>query len=479
MTRSTTQRARRRALRASRLVFPLTRLPPELQLNVVSKCDPISFHLLLQVSEHFRALYLEYPETCLRQVFNCLPVSLLSLLHTSWALHTNPEADFDIDIAIKLFANGRLAHDDNPYTLPILTDDENPFLVADGLVDLYQEVHVATDLYAQSLNAAMEAFINPGTEIKPATLSPAEHVRIASAFLLLRTFYQLQLKCSAQEDIIPTCRAFLTHLDRWEIEQLAALDEFLLNVGYGRPSEVYNCLDAKYSDWSALLKRSTYVQRYFRTLNFGVTQEETPSITPASVMQAAGPDLHGRLFQPLPLPQWAGTIDEALSRMMREDAASSHPSRTFGWTLYDCSRYRWDCRPCFVDLGMFFWDYRRLDGWGILHQPTYESMLSGFEAHLEEASRRGPMPPLRLHPCAHYSENQKAEIITRWTRSPIPCSIEEWLWQHYALDLYSQLPPTADPANNNVPSLSSNIQCKDDVEKSCFNPRGCRFHRPY
>ncbi|KAF2446915.1 hypothetical protein P171DRAFT_429861 [Karstenula rhodostoma CBS 690.94] len=357
--------------------------------------------------------------------------------------------------------------------------DNNPLLVADGLVDLYQEVHVATDLYAQSLNAAMEAFINPWTELKPITLSSAEYVRIASTLSILRIFYQLQLKCSTQEDIMPTSRAFLTHLDQWEIKQLAALDEFLLNVGYGRLSAVYHRLDAKYSDWKALSNQSTYVQRYFRTLKFSVTQEEPSSITPISIMQAVRPGLHGQAFQlPLP-PQWAGTIAEALSRMLKEDTVSRCPSRTFGWFLYDCSMYQWDWYPCFVDLGMFFWDYRRLEDWGILHQPTYDSMLSKFKAHLEGASKRGPMPLPRLHPCAHYSEKQKVEIIVRWTRSPIQCSIEEWLWQHYAVDHYSQSPLTADHSNFNVRSFNYNIQCNEDVEKSCFNPRGCKFHSPY
>ncbi|KAK7189286.1 hypothetical protein PSPO01_04873 [Paraphaeosphaeria sporulosa] len=310
----------------------------------------MSFDLLLQVSEHFRALYLEYPETCLRQVFNHLPASLLSLFHTSWALHTNIEADIDIGVAIKLFADGKVTKDDDPYTSPILIGDENPFMVAEGLVDLYQEVHVATDLYAQSLNAAMEAFINPWTEITPATLSSTEYPRIARTLLILRIFYQLQLKCSAQEDVIPTCRAFLAHIEPWEIEQLAAIDDFLLKVGSGRPSAAYHHLDVKYSDWIALSKKSTYIRRYFRALKFGLAEEGNPSITPASIMQAARPHLHGPLYQQPPLPQWTGTIDEAWSRMMKEHAASCHPSRTLGWFLYDSSRYRWDWRACFVDL---------------------------------------------------------------------------------------------------------------------------------
>ncbi|KAF9737957.1 hypothetical protein PMIN01_03240 [Paraphaeosphaeria minitans] len=308
--------------------------------------------------------------------------SLLSLLHASWALHTNTEADVDIGVAIKLFADVKAIKDNHPYISPLLIGDENPFLVAEGLVDLYQEVHVATDLYAQSLNAAMEAFVNPRTEIKPATLSITEYSRIASALLMLRIFYQLQLKCCAQEDVISTARAFLNYLEPWETQQLAACDDFLLKVGSGWPSAAYHHLDVKYSDWEALSKKSTYIRRYFRALKFDLTEEEHPSITPASIKQAVRPHLHGALYQQPPLPQWTGTIDESWSRMIREDAASCNPSRPLGWFLYESSRHRWRWRGCFFDLGMLFWDYRRLEAWGILHQPTYDSMLSDFDAHL-------------------------------------------------------------------------------------------------
>jgi hypothetical protein len=477
MARSAAQRARRRALRASRPVFPLTQLPPELQLNVLSKCDPLSFRLLLQVSERFRALYLSYPESCLRQVFDCLPASLLSLLHTSWALHVNEAADLDISIAIELFANGKVNGND-PYIAPIIVGDSDPLIVVDGLVDLYEEVHVATNLFAQSLNAAMESFINPWIVFKPIKLSSAEYARIASTLSVLRMFYILQMRCSAQEDVIPTGRAFLARLDPWEIDQLLALDEFLLRVGYERRSAVYRGLDAKYSDWKALSTGSTYVQRYFRALKFGSAQEESSSITPASITQALGSVLQGRLRHPPPDPSlWYRTIDEALSRMMVEDAASCCPSRTFGWLLYESMvRTRrlpqWDSRLCFGHLGMLFWDYDRLNRWGIIDQPTFNSMFSQLENHLQEASRYVYRSTLNLRPGAHYSEKQKAEIITRWTRSPIACSIEEWLWQHDALDRYSRLSPATG-------SFDGNIQYNMAMERSCFNPHGCKSHGPY
>lgn len=444
MARSAAQRARRRALRASRPFFPLTRLPLELQLNVLFRCDPVSFHLLLQMSGHCRALYLQYPETCLQQVFNCLPASLWSLLKTAWALHTTPEVDQDINIGIELFANGK-ATDDGDIDIRSVFNGENPLLIADGLVELYQEIHVATNLYAQSLDAAMETFVNPWTEIKMATLSPAEYCRVASTVLMLRIFYQLQLKCSHQQDAMSTYRAFLAHLDQWEIEQLAALDEFLKCVRLGTPSDAYYRLNL---DHIVLSKKSIYVQRYLQTFESGDTDESPSIISRVLFSGSARSHLRGLPYQQLPRLQTTGTIDEALTLMNAEDVASCRPSRTLGWFLHHCSnpdwsdwkRYQW-----FVDLGMFFWDHQRLENWCILHQPTYDSMFSKFEDHLSEAFERVPVLPRMPRPLHHYSEEQQAEIIVRWTRSPIPCFVGDWLWQHHALDHYPHSRPIDSP----------------------------------
>ena len=356
MARSAAQRAARRAKRALRPVFHLTLLPWELQLNVLCKCDPITFRRLLQTSAHLRSLFLRYPETCLQQVFGHLPRNLFALLRTSWVLETVQDDDM-----IKLLSNDDI---DGIVTEgnPLVADDEDPLYVMDGLVELYEEVEVATDLYAQSLNAAMETFINPGHEIRAIFLSMAEYCRVASTLWILRIFYQLQFRCVAQ-DSTAICVALINRLGIWQRVLVCGLDQWLLDIGYGAPSAIYSNLNLKYSDWRPIMNRSSYAERHFNTLRFGLppyANRFTENIFDGNPRTFCRTAIYPPPANLTPISQpWDGSIDQTLLEFVKNNGYSNCPK----WRHY------------IMELGLLFWDHKRLELWGL---SSYDELNSIF-----------------------------------------------------------------------------------------------------
>lgn len=441
MARSAAQRASRRLSRHLRLIclptFPLDRLPPELQLLVLCKCDPTSIRRLLRLSTNLRTLFLSYSESCLQQILQELPRTLANLLRASWMLHNVDSADFDTEAALDLLRQSDLT-EHTSRDAQVLAEGDDPLLVVGGLMTLYEEVEVGAELYAQSLNAAMETFVNPCEQIKPVVLSPTEHFRIACAFWILKIYYQLHLKLYLHPKCDEFRQAFVARLLPWQVQQVASLEQFLHNVGNEQPTALYTIIDTKFSSWEELSDKSLYFRNYFHTLGWS-----NPHIFPVGqpvTFCAASQTLRDIRRTPQGPPPWS--VAQVSPDVFLQLFSTDYPLWNYGWICYDwilnkTSTSTCDLRSYFSDLGLFFWDYNRLARWHLADLNDFKVNFKGYWRRTAEASQIAARNNRSTLPVEAQKEEQSVESIAEWTRCPVQCTFEEWSYQPIALSSYA------------------------------------------
>ncbi|EUC48503.1 hypothetical protein COCMIDRAFT_33986 [Bipolaris oryzae ATCC 44560] len=186
MAQNARQKATSNLRRGSRPVFQFTNLPAELQLLILNRCDMISIERLLSVSLYVRSLCIQYPEIVIQGSLSEIPQPFAGFLHVATALHNIS-------------------------------------------VDIYVEVDVAADIVAQSMNAAMQIYIDPQVAVTPVVLSVAEHTRLVCALLIVKIYYQLRSKFvpNGRRSMKDFATAFMQTLAPWQIAQSSSVEGFL------------------------------------------------------------------------------------------------------------------------------------------------------------------------------------------------------------------------------------------------------------
>ncbi|KAF2791417.1 hypothetical protein K505DRAFT_326872 [Melanomma pulvis-pyrius CBS 109.77] len=368
MPRSAAQKAARNAARnaARRLpgpTFPLSSLPPELQLLVLCKCDMKSMRRLIRLSPSLRALFLAYPETCLRGTMHHFPHPVGSLVQAAWALHCIDPSDLDPQKATALLQHPSLTEWTMWYTRY-----DDPIDVLEGLLEMCEDVNDLVQTYAQRVSAAIEMFVNPWVQSAPITLSPTEFARIASTFYMLTIFYQLLLKLPNHPSAAEYFQTFVRNLRPWQVEQGVSIEAFIHSCRYRAGTTVHTLIRHQFSARFKLNKTSSFFQLFWEIMGLDHTVPGGPPICFSEAVRGIRQNLAP---SPAVVP-WNRHLDP-----LELQVGPQHPTnqlRNDGWIYFklvkqnvtiDLQQYR----VFFLDLGIFFWDLDRLAEWGFI-DPT-------------------------------------------------------------------------------------------------------------
>jgi hypothetical protein len=398
---------------------------------------------LLKVSPYVRALYLQYPETAAREILKEMPQPVDSLLRVAWALHDVSKEGFDAENALDLLRYNELH--EWPIMFPrLFTTTDDPLESIRGLIDLYVEVNSAAELVAQAMNAVTEAFVNPHVVMAPIMLSETEHTRIISALLTVRIYYQLRSKFGPVREIdTPACnfpRTFIQSLNPWQVEQAVSVEGFVEKCLKPNTPYILKAIDSKYRCWECFSAKSTYFRKY---------KNATAIDDDFSTSVVMGYDSQGVAIYNRPLslsvaarnrnypnmqPPWNYNDDMCLSTEVPQ-------LRNHGWTLYNSiglygSMRRHHHEREFLALGMFFWDQDRLASWNLLDLDDIKTLHNCIGRKLEYFSNLHSFESgwfgCRCCNSTVYCENREARQIREWTRSPVQCTLVEFLYRKTA-----------------------------------------------
>ncbi|EMD88823.1 hypothetical protein COCC4DRAFT_137788 [Bipolaris maydis ATCC 48331] len=381
MARSAKQKAARNLRRGSRPVFQFTKLPAELQLLVLCRCDLISFGRLLSVSSYVRSLCIQHPEVVIQGSLSEIPQPVAGLLHVATALH-NINDDFDGERPLELLEKVNSNEWPLVYSRFLHSGDD----VLDymrGLVDIYVEVDVAADIVAQGMNAAMQIYIDPQVAVTPVLLSVAEHTRLVCALLIVKIYYQLRSKLvpNGGTSVGDFATAFMQTLAPWQIAQGSSVEGFLDSCQKS-PGGLYDDIIGKrYTCCECLLQKSSYLRTYSR---------------------AAAVDMDkGFVFgQDKSFPRYSHAAAEEHRRIGRRESLAGrvgyaqHPAmqlRNHGWMMYSTiSPYDMMRRDLVWRVGMLFWDQDRLASWGMVDASDVVTLGTETAWRLGYMRRRDP-----------------------------------------------------------------------------------------
>lgn len=439
MVRSATQKATRRLHRRMLPSFPLFDLPPELQLQILCKCDLKSIRRLLRLSSNLRDLFLLYPESCLQNILQQLPESVANLLLASWELHNCDNADFDPHKTSALFELANITEVWTSTYPEILYGDNNPMEVLEGLGDLIEEVSTITEVYAQSANAVMEAFASPHVEADPITLSTTEYTRLACSFLMLKIFYQLHAKYKHLNQVNAFVPAFMRHLYPWQLEQILSVEAFLNNLDECLYPGLYSLVNEKHAAKEVIEKKSLYVRNYFDVAGNAHDYGMLSNVSLVTFNAAKNSLLLG-------VHQGRNPISRNL--FFLDAPKLSHDStqlRNHGWIYFEVVNKEHSItyqqyRDMFLQLGVFFWDQDRLAKWDLADSRSFPTAIKMLQERTDQAyEKRVHMVEYtycRMGCCVDEQTRSKSTRIYQWTRCPVQCSFEEWEQQESELRNY-------------------------------------------
>ncbi|KAF2190398.1 hypothetical protein K469DRAFT_384137 [Zopfia rhizophila CBS 207.26] len=359
-----------------------------------------------------------------------MPHPLGNLLLLSFALYRTDDCDFD-PYKTKAFLEERNLLEERA-VIPrcILAYDDDPMEILEELTDFCNEVDEITDLFAQSVNAAVETFDNPGAEIRPIVLSTAEYIRIAGSFWILKLYYQLHLKFArlynnGQSGFIEWITHFVHCLRSWQVEQVLSVQLFIESCGTFSASAMYGLIDEKYNSRERLQEQSSYF-RNLATANRSLCNPApytTGVYYPISFERAARMRFFG--YGPRASP-W-----NSIPRVCPEDTLRPREviGRNHGWILFETVRKNGDIFPSsyrhlFLDLGVFFWDQDRLMLWGLADPSDISTICASFKERIRQAHAQFEV--MNFHDYQDFIQRRKSEWIVQWTRRPVQCSSEEW-----------------------------------------------------
>lgn len=428
MPRSATQRATRRRRRQLQPKFPLFQLPPELQLHVLCKCDFTSLRRLLRLSPYLRGLFLAYPEACLQEILQRIPRPAQNLLRASWALHNVNNNDFDPDKTLAFLDQTKITEDWSILYPYILRSKDDPMEALERLIDLHEEISTVVELYAKSVNAIVETFVNPYVLTTPITLSTAECNRIACGFWLLKIFYQFQLKFARYNQANDFIRTFMEQLSPWQVEQGLSIECFLQSSCWYGHYDPYILVDERMPTREDLSEQYLYVRNYFKVTN----ELPRPSLTPG-IMQ---PTFFSRATR-----YYSYGFHEGWDQLPRLSAYSdaecssvTNQLRSHGWTYFESAVRAHTIpgntyRQFFLGLGMFFWDKDRLEAWELANPRHFTTVVKALSQRLTEAKLYWERKMHEHCTCRIHTRLSFTKRIIQWTRSSVQCSFEEWEYQ--------------------------------------------------
>jgi hypothetical protein len=406
----------------------------------------VSVGRLLKVSPDIRALYLQYPEAAAQNILKEVPQPVGSLIRVAWALHNVKKEDFDAENALDLLRYNELH--EWPVLFPqLFTVKEDPLESIRGLVDLYVEVDSAVELVAQGMNALTEAFVNPHVVVAPIALSETEHIRLTCALLIVRIYYQLRSKFGPVHDIATPAykfrRTFIESLKPWQVEQAVAVEGFVEKCLMPHTAYIYKAIDTKYRCGECFSAKSSYFRKYktatandadFSTREFIGYDPNTGAPMTKRPMNFSGA---ARIRNQPPMsmsPFWDYNDDAQLSPDVIQ-------LRNDGWILYNSiglyGRLR---RPNHerehLALGVFFWDRDRLASWDLVNLDDitrlHENVMRKLEYMASVHEYVTEFWGCRCCRSTTHCEIREARQIREWTRSPVQCTLEEFLYRKTA-----------------------------------------------
>ncbi|KAI0586637.1 hypothetical protein PtrSN002B_002045 [Pyrenophora tritici-repentis] len=431
MTRSAAQTAKRRLQRQTNPSFHLARLPPELQLLVLSKCDLTSIRRLLEVSSSLRSMFLRYPKTTIRDMFADMPSPLGHLLRTVWKFHSNEDYKLDADLTLRVLHSNSLH--EWAATLPQNTSSmDKPLESIRTLTAVYEEVTQAAECVAQDMADATEAIVHPHVVTKPIVMSTTEHTRMLCALLLNKIYYWIRKKFPhfGWTDDPEFVASFMRNIEPWQVEQAASIDEYLpaSHAVGSRSLTFYTAINAPLDKLDCF-----HNSKYYQNHRLDWFHGSGPSFTLAARTHYNG-------YSTSTLWPWSAVTNNELPSL---DVLSYTPQLLSpGWTLYastdgDSIPNRRRYRDLSWYLGLMLWDESRLASWNIIDVDDFKAVVELGDglasANLADLNRlmpvySSPQPPEHL---AGYNKRETCQII-RWTRSSVQSSLEEFLQEETA-----------------------------------------------
>ncbi|KAF2464821.1 uncharacterized protein BDR25DRAFT_306939 [Lindgomyces ingoldianus] len=356
-----------------------------------------------------------------------LPHSTANLFHASWALHCLAEGEFD-PVGAKAFLERRNLVK-QPIAYPhILKSFSDPMDALDEFLDFKAEIDIIVERYAESVNAIMETFVNPDVEIQPITLSGAEYARISEAFLILKLYYQFQLKFKRAEKFgdgpFTWEPDFTSCLYPWQVEQVLSVDWFLQSYGHTCSSAFYGLISEWYSSQERLEEESSYFRHFKRAIsNVEAYYPANPHFVPfrlaARYFSSMAPwRLNSEAFD----SPTQGPSEELLGTT--ENTTPSH-----GWIYFKSVRQPHQIPEAiygqlFLELGIFFWDQDRLAEWNLADPNEFKDVLVAFETRQHQAGQYYAfMSQLDYE---SFLQRRESDRIIEWTRCPIQGTFGAW-----------------------------------------------------
>ncbi|KAL6710826.1 hypothetical protein ACN47E_007883 [Coniothyrium glycines] len=359
-------------------------------------------------------------------------------LRLSWALESLGEDEFDPDKALSLLEDMDLINWSTIYRR-VLREKDDPLDVVRCLMNLYIEVDVVVDVVAQGLNAAMEALTHPHTIHSAVVLSNAEYVRIACSVLVLRIYYQLCHKfIHAEHDHTSTFpELFIWSLQPWQIDQALTVERFFDTCHYDNfhGTSMFGIIDKEYTCKVCIAEKSSFFRFYQDFLDPWEKYGHNRTFPRALHEIVAQLDRRGR---PRYWPPWQSDVNPWKTSPVASPTALR--LNTSGWSFYNTilietatdGRFRGnELRRGIPSLGLLFWDQDRLHNWGIEDHDDVSDLSDELLLRLQDAS----MDTRGKFSLQSPEEEQlsQARQVVEWTRQPVQCSLQEWLYQHTAL----------------------------------------------
>ncbi|KAF2017201.1 hypothetical protein BU24DRAFT_490414 [Aaosphaeria arxii CBS 175.79] len=410
--------------------FPFLDLPVELQLSVFCKCDLSTIRSLLNHSFHFRTLFLICPTANVEEIVARLPRRLSYLLRVSWVLQQ--PGIYQVKPHMIMHALKSATIDNWINLIPeILGNDRLLVKYMIELAEVLEEVNEATEVYAETLAANVYAFMKPWTQPSSLELSRMERLRLATACLNVRVLHQLHMVFSIQNrsnDFIPT---FVASLDPYEREISLALDYFIHHISRGSShAATWDFVNHEHFSMECLRGKSCYM-RYVLDLmddaHFHHFFHRPCDCRSVTFRRSEG------------APSWhAAPSDFGLSRIEVDDETNFANS---GWFYLDSVREKHDVTSMhysklFLQLGILFWDERRLAALGFSDPDEFPVILQILA--LREQQTRSFRARVFYDDYGDSYETLKRRMfdlqIFEWTRYTTPCDFEDWVYGHFVTD---------------------------------------------
>lgn len=369
-----------------------------------------------------RNVFLRYPDTAIRNIRGEMPPLLGNLLQTAWTLHGIDDESFDADMTLHILRFNSFQDWVSIYPQTVLVTDD-PLGNIQSLIDIYEEVHVAADLIAQDMAAAMDALVSPHTVVAPIVMSTAEQIRILCALLTVKMYYLFRRKFAqkghSNRNNFPLY--FMRAMEPWQAEQAKSIIRVACSIDKLWAFYLHETINTQSKNYE-----------YFQNLAYFQSHVDDWSVgsETISLFSGAARRCHDEDGQ---LPFWMmGSTDE----WPVPDASPHTPQLpSHGWMVFaSISGTSTLHRSC---LGLMFWDYSRLISWNLIDVEdlvALDALVDGLETAYRSRSytlmpvweRRSPSPLFALRPL-EYNKRRETRQIIRWTRSSVQKSLEEFL----------------------------------------------------